>query len=180
MLHSNSSNSDLVSALTSILHKDRVTMISKFFTSVCMATSFLSVSLSLSDFLSDGFGIKKQGVLGNLLVISATFIPPIVLVLFYPDAFLLGLEFAGISVFVLMIMLPALMAWVGRYRKEFNRDNYQMPANKMVLALLVLFAAVMLVISGRWGILALTFIVITLAAGFVFEIAAPAKSAGSQ
>ena len=61
---SSSSNSELLISLTSILQKDSVTLFAKFFTSICMATSFLSVSLSLSDFLADGFNVKKQG-LGN-------------------------------------------------------------------------------------------------------------------
>lgn len=169
MLNSNSTNSDLVSALTSILHKDTVTIITKFFTSICMATSFLSVSLSLSDFLADGFKVKKQGLSGNALIMGATFIPPIALVLFYPNAFLLGLQFAGISVFILMILLPPLMAWVGRYRREFATSHYQVPVNKPMLAFLVLFASVMLVISGTWGIVSLVVIAVTLAVGFATE-----------
>jgi tyrosine-specific transport protein len=167
--NSTNTNSDLVAALTSILQKDHVTMIVKFFTSICMATSFLSVSLSLSDFLSDGLKVRKQGVMGNAVVLGATFIPPLSLVLFYPNAFLLGLEFAGISVFILMILLPPLMAWVGRYRKEFPKVSYKVPANKPMLAFLVLFAAVMLVISGTWGIVALALIATTLVIGFAVE-----------
>ncbi len=61
MLHSSSSNSDLIVALTYILQSQKVTLFAKFFTSICMATSFLSVSLSLSDFLSDGLNIVKRG-----------------------------------------------------------------------------------------------------------------------
>ncbi|VVC75031.1 Tyrosine-specific transport protein [Aquicella siphonis] len=169
MLHSNSTNSDLVSALTTILQKDNVTVIAKFFTSICMATSFLSVSLSLSDFLSDGFKVKKQGIVGNAIVMGATFGPPIALVLFYPNAFMLGLEFAGISVFILMILLPPLMTWAGRYQKDFARAGYRVPANKALLALLVIFAAIMLLISGKWGIAALLLIIATLTVGYITE-----------
>lgn len=167
MLNSNSTNSDLVAALTSILQKDNVTMIAKFFTSICMATSFLSVSLSLSDFLSDGFKVRKQGFMGNAIVMSATFGPPIALVLFYPNAFMLGLEFAGISVFILMILLPPLMTWAGRYQKNFAQSGYQVPANKGLLALLVAFAGIMLLISGKWGIAALLMIAATLTVGYL-------------
>lgn len=176
MLNSNSTNSDLVAALTSILHKDNVTMITKFFTSICMATSFLSVSLSLSDFLSDGFNVKKQGFSGNALIMGTTFIPPIALVLFYPNAFLLGLQFAGISVFILMILLPPLMAWVGRYRLDFAPTHYQVPVNKPMLAFLVLFASIMLMISGTYGIVSLALITVALAIGLATE-KLPAKAA---
>lgn len=169
MLHSSSTNSDLVAALASILHKDNITLIAKFFTSICMATSFLSVSLSLSDFLSDGFKIKKQGVKGNTFVLGATFLPPLVVVLFYPNAFLLGLEFAGISVFILMILLPALMAWAGRYRRDFSQTAWQAAVNKPVLLFLILFAALLLVVSGKWGIAALIMVTAALSLGFWME-----------
>lgn len=168
MLNSSSANSDLVAALTSILRKENITMIAKFFTSICIATSFLSASLSLSDFLSDGLKIKKEGLTGNSIILGATFIPPLILVLFYPHAFLLGLQFAGISVFILMILLPPLMVWAGRHRKDFS-SGYKMPVNKMILSLLIAFAAVMLLISGTYGIVALILISITLFVGFLVE-----------
>lgn len=141
--HSTSSNSDLVAALTSILQQKAVTSLAKFFTSICMATSFLSVSLSLSDFLSDGFRVPKKG-LGNLVVFGFTFLPPLTIVLFYPDAFLRGLNYAGISVFILMILLPPLMAWRGRYHHELAQDGFQVKGGKFLLALLMVFATLMI------------------------------------
>ncbi len=126
IMHSASSNSDLVSALTTILQKNSVTTLAKFFTSICMATSFLSVSLSLSDFLADGFNVKKQGIKGNAVVFGATFLPPLLVVLFYPNAFLTGIEYAGICCFILMILLPPLMAWRGCSRKVFANESYNM------------------------------------------------------
>lgn len=169
MLNSDSTNSDLVSALTSILQKDLVTVLAKFFTSICMATSFLSVSLGLSDFLSDGFKVKKQGLFGNVLIIGATFVPPLTIVLFYPNAFLLGLEFAGICVFIITILLPPMMAWAGRYRKNLSAGHYQVPVNKTMLAFFIVFAGVMLVISGTWGIAALAVISVIFLAGYLRE-----------
>lgn len=143
MLHSSSSNSDLVGALSILLQKDNVTFLAKFFTSICMATSFLSISLCLSDFLSDGLNVKKQGISGNAIVFGATFIPPIAVVLFYPDAFIRGLNFAGISCFILMILLPPLMAWFGRYRKTFASANYSVRGGKVLLASLMVFGTLM-------------------------------------
>jgi tyrosine-specific transport protein len=163
--NSSNTNSNLVIALTTILHKDTVTMIAKFFTSICMATSFLSISLSLSDFLSDGLNVKKEGVKGNGIVLGATFIPPVLLVLFYPGAFLTGLEFAGICVFILMIILPAAMAWAGRYHKAYQGTHFRLPVNKTGLALLAGFGVVMLLISGLWGIVALAVTLIILMVG---------------
>lgn len=150
MLHSSSSNSDLVAALTSLLQKDNVTLLTKFFTSICMATSFLSISLCLSDFLSDGFKVNKAGM-GNLLIYSATFLPPVLIVLFYPDAFIRGLHYAGLSCFILMILFPPLMVWSGRYYKSLaNVDggsSYQVVGGKYLLSVLLAFGAVMIAIS---------------------------------
>jgi tyrosine-specific transport protein len=169
MMHSTNTNSDLVSALNVVLHKDSVTFIAKFFTSICMATSFLGVSLSLSDFLSDGLKVKKQGILRNLFILGATFIPPVVIVLFYPNAFLLGLEFAGISILILMVLFPPLMAWSGRYRKAFTSSEYLVPINKLMLVVLMAFAAVLVGISGKLGLASLGAVALVLAGGYVVD-----------
>ncbi|EKD71730.1 MAG: Tryptophan/tyrosine permease [uncultured bacterium] len=146
ILHSSSTNSDLVAALTSLLQKDTVTMLAKFFTSICMATSFLSISLSLSDFLSDGFSVNKKGV-GNLFIYGATFLPPIVAVTFFPDAFIRGLNYAGISCFILMMLLPPLMVWSGRYYRDLvtaEGSQYQVGGGKLLLATIVIFSIIMI------------------------------------
>jgi tyrosine-specific transport protein len=144
IMHSSSSNSDLVAALTTLLHKDTVTMLAKFFTSICMATSFLSISLCLSDFLSDGLNVVKKGS-GNLLVFGATFLPPIILVSFYPDAFLRGIQYAGLSCFILMMLFPPLMVWSGRYYRQLAVDGgYQVAGGKALLVFLAAFAVLMI------------------------------------
>lgn len=136
------SNSELVAALAVLLNKNVINMLAKFFTSICMATSFLSISLSLSDFLSDGLKVKKEGM-GAFLVFGATFLPPIAIVIFYPNAFLLGLNFAGVSCFILMVLMPPIMAWRGRYHHEIAQ-GYQVSGGKFLLALLVVFATLMI------------------------------------
>lgn len=142
--NSSRSNSDLVAALALLLHKNSINLLAKFFTSICMATSFLSVSLSLSDFLADGFGVKKQGISGNGMVLGATFLPSLTIVLFYPDAFLRGLQYAGLSVFILMILLPPLMVWSGRYHHNFSINADRVRGGKFLLALLLVFATLMI------------------------------------
>lgn len=169
MTNSTNTNSDLVTALNTILHKNSVTLIAKFFTSICMATSFLGVSLSLSDFLSDGLKVKKQGITGNAIILGATFLPPVIIVLFYPNAFLLGLEFAGISILILMVLFPPLMTWAGRYRKSFASPQYLTPANKPILIFLMLLGAGLLAISGTLGIISLAVMLAVFVTGMVVE-----------
>jgi tyrosine-specific transport protein len=93
--------------------------------------------------MSDGLSVPKKG-LGKLVIVGFTFLPPIVIVLFYPGAFLRGLNYAGVSVFVLMILLPPLMAWRGRYHHELAQDGFQVRGGKFLLALLVVFATLMI------------------------------------
>lgn len=143
ILNSQNSNSDLVSALTILLGNKTITLVAKFFTAICMVTAFLSVSLSLSDFLSDGFRIPKKG-LGKAFIFAVTFLPPITIALFFPNAFLLGLKCAGLSIIILMVFMPPLMAWRSRYNKAFAQGVYRMRGGKFLLSLLIVFATLML------------------------------------
>jgi len=147
VLKSSDSNSALLIALTHILQKGYIANFAKFFTSICMATSFLSVALSLSDFLSDGLKIKKQGV-GSLVVAFATFLPPLCIVLWNPGIFMRGLNYGGLCCLILMVLLPALMVWRGRYSQQLNIQNnqmvQQMRGGKVLLAGLMIFATVMI------------------------------------
>lgn len=145
MVHSANSNSDLVSAVTGILQSEKVTFLTRFFTSICMATSFLSVSLSLTDFLSDGLRTPKRGV-GKIIIFIVAFLPPILVVLCYPDAFIRGLKYAGLSCFILMVFLPPLMAWRGRYYCHLAMEStaYRVGGGKGLLAMLLLFASLLI------------------------------------
>jgi tyrosine-specific transport protein len=81
------------------------------FTFFAIITSFLGVSLSLSDFLRDGFRIKHTHV-GRFLVCLLTFGPPLIFVYTYQRGFYLALEFAAAFVAILLALYPALMTWV--------------------------------------------------------------------
>lgn len=142
ILLSTNQNSALVATLTSLLQKNNVTVLTKFFTSICMATSFLSVSLCLSDFLADGFNVSKKG-LGKFIIFGATFLPPVLIVLFCPNMFIKGLSYAGLSCFVLMVLLPPLMVWRGRYHLSLDQRSYRAPGGKLFLGTLLLFATFM-------------------------------------
>lgn len=138
MLHSATSNSDLVTSLESLLQKSAVTSLAKFFTSICMTTSFLSISLCLSDFLADGLRMRKAGKSG-VFIFLATFLPPLLVVLLYPNGFLMGLTFAGVCCFILFNLLPPVMVWRGRYHLSLSSvKEYRAPGGKLTLAIVSL------------------------------------------
>ena len=117
ILHSAHATSGLTEAISAILRTNSISTFAHFFTSICVATSFLGVSIALSDFIADAFQTKKEG-LGNVTVYALTFLPPLFIVIFYPGAFIICLRYAGILCVVLLMLLPSLMAWRGRYHQQ--------------------------------------------------------------
>jgi len=96
--------------LTQIVTNPWIKVGAHFFSFFAIVTSFLGVTLSLSDFLTDGFKIKKSWE-GRLMACLLTFIPPLIFVLTYQRGFFVALEYAGAFVAILLIFLPAMMAW---------------------------------------------------------------------
>ncbi|MFC2049286.1 amino acid permease [Chlamydiota bacterium] len=112
-----------------------------------IVTSLLGVSLSLADFLADGLKIKKTHW-GKFFLILLTFVPPLIFALFYPNGFIIALEYAGIFVVILLALLPALMAWSERYGKHAKRDfekiDFKVPGGKALLLGTILFSLFLL------------------------------------
>jgi tyrosine-specific transport protein len=136
--------SDLQRALSHALHLTWITQAINIFSGICIMTSFLTNSVSLVDFISDGLsGYKRRGK--QLLVYLLAYVPPFAVVLFYPRAFLLGLSMAGMLAIVLMLILPALMVWRFRYLAGQGciRGQYG--------AILLLSIGIFLLIGFIWG-----------------------------
>lgn len=138
MLHSNRSTSDFVNTLSGLLQRDTITEFARIFTSICLATSFLGVALSLSHFLADGLQLTKTKSLKNdSIVYGLTFAPPILIVVFYPGAFIKALGYAGIYCVILLVLLPALMIWSGRYRKNIAKGYRVMGGKPLLIGLII-------------------------------------------
>ena len=124
------------------------------FSLFAIVTSFLGVSLSLSDFLADGFNIEKTRP-GRILLYLLTFVPPLLITLIDPRAFLSALEYAGaFGVVTLLGLLPALMVWNGRYCKHFQ-STFKAPGGKISLGLTILFSVLVIAfeISNKIGVI---------------------------
>lgn len=145
ILQSKSSTSDLVNTLSTTVSNNSVTFFTKLFTSICVLTSFLGVSLCLADFLADGFQVEKKGT-GNFFIHVAAFLPPLVIVLFFPNMFIKALQYAGIYCVVLLILMPAWMAWCGRYRRKIAKGYYVF-GGKILLSFLIILSLILLVRS---------------------------------
>lgn len=133
ILNSPQPTTSLVQSLNIYLQNSSVLFAAHLFTSICVATSFLGVSLCLWDFLADGLQIPKTSQ-GKLINAAVTFLPPLIIVLFYPSAFIICLSYGGIFCVVLLVILPACMAWRGRY-KYLIAGKYQVGGGKIALGL---------------------------------------------
>ncbi|MDA8561699.1 tryptophan/tyrosine permease, partial [Gammaproteobacteria bacterium] len=110
MLNSSESNSLLMNNISHVSNILWVPGIAKLFISICAVTSFLGVSICLSDFLSDGIKIEKKGR-PALIIYSITYIPPLIIVLIFPGIFITALDYAGILCLILLILIPLCMLY---------------------------------------------------------------------
>lgn len=136
---------NLTIALSKIAQNHLVSLFVGLFTSICMFTTFLAASLSLSDFIADGCGITncpKFKWVANLL----TFIPPLVILSINPHIFLAGISVAGIFCIVIVMILPPLMAWQLRYRAKID-SPYLVKGGKPLLLLTMLMGISLIVID---------------------------------
>ncbi len=143
---------DGASLLGDFLNNTKLGLLARLFSLFAIITSFLGVSLSLRDFLSDGLGIKKN-MQGKMMLYLFTFLPPLVITLIDPRAFLDALQYAGaFGVVTLLGLLPCLMAWKGR---PLHRGDFQAPGGHwaLTIALLISLAVISLEVLNKTGII---------------------------
>jgi len=148
LLNSNNPNSGLALALQNTLDNNWITSFFRFFASVCILTSFLGVSLCLFDFLADGLQLQKRGNQGLLILIIA-FLPPYIIMLFYPSIFIIALSYAGLICVILLLLLPTLMTWSGRYIKKIA-SGYQVFGGKTTLIIMAITSSILMVVGIKY------------------------------
>ncbi|STX29900.1 tyrosine-specific transport protein [Legionella beliardensis] len=145
LMTSEHATSGLTDALSSVVHSAWITGFFGFFTSICMITAFLGVSIGLFDFLADGLTLKKTGLQGKW-VLALTFIPPLAIVLIDPGIYLHALSYAGVCCVILLLLLPSLMTW--QARKLDGENALQIvPGGNVTLILITMIAVCLLLIA---------------------------------
>ncbi len=137
--------SALASLLSTRVQSTIISSLFNFFTSICMLTAFLGVSLCLFSFLADGLKLREQGSHGIGLFLL-TFIPPLLLVIYYPGAYIHALGYAGIFCVILLLLLPALMCYFGR--KHYH-SSFIVPGGK-ITPIIVMLVSVILLAHEVW------------------------------
>lgn len=128
---------DIPAALEALLHNAWITKASSYFSIFALITSLLGVSLSLFDFLADGLHLHKK-LKEKVWLSLITFVPPLIFIIYFPLGFAIALSFAGIFVAILLGILPAMMAWEGRYRLKIQRP-LQIIGGKIMIILTIIF-----------------------------------------
>ena len=138
---------ELAKAIGDYSHYRRAMLLSNSFISVCLLTTFLGVSLCLSDVIADGFNLRKRGW-SAVFVYLLTYLPSIIAVLFFPKIFIAGVNYAGLTSIVYLIVLPALMLYFARYKKGLiAAEESSFFHAKPVIFLILLIAAVLFAVG---------------------------------
>lgn len=148
----NSGLSALIGTLARSAHQSGLGSMIGIFADLALLTSFLGVSLGLFEFMGDT--LRKKGAGINRFVASvATFTPPLLFALFYPQGFIMALGYAAIALAILAIFLP--IAMVVRVRSQASSSEYYQviggkPALMItgVIGLLIVAAQLMITIGA--------------------------------
>ncbi len=144
MQSAKNSNTMLMQSLSAVVNIHWLDWVSKLFISICAMTSFLGVSICLTDFIADGLNKSKTGFNGALIY-GISFLPPLIIVLLAPGIFLHALAYAGICCLILLIILPVVMLWRGR--KQFVDSKRILPGGIFSIVAVMLVGIVLLLMN---------------------------------
>ncbi len=124
-----------------------ITQSSRWFTLFAIFTSLLGVSLALFHFLADGLKLQEKTGLNRLFLLGCIYIPPLLIVLFYPSGFSHVLSLAGILAALLFGIFPACMVWRTRYsqNREFVRGYWVFGGKPMLVMVIIFFCYIVYV-----------------------------------
>ncbi|MFC3908118.1 amino acid permease [Legionella dresdenensis] len=146
LMHTEHATSGLTDALSDVIQSKIITGFFGFFTSICMITAFLGVSIGLFDFLADGLTLKKTGLQGKTTLLL-TFVPPLAVVLINPGIYIQAFNYAGICCVMLLLLLPSAMAWQAR-RTDGDVSLHLVPGGQLMLGVMGLVAVFLLVLAS--------------------------------
>jgi tyrosine-specific transport protein len=134
---------ELMLALDYYMQVPWLTVALNGFAHVALITSFLGVSLSLFDFLRDR---QHADIPHRAKTAVYTFTPPLLIALFYPKGFVQLLGYASIFVAIILIILPALMAYRLR-RMTTLKSTYQVSGGTPMLVLVIMLGMAFIIVE---------------------------------
>ena len=122
----------LVSALQGTGLSLNIATALQLFSNMALATSFLGVTLSLYDYISDMCGFSSD-FMGRAKTAALTFLPPTLLGIALPDGFISAIGYAGLGLITFCVVSPVIMAIRGRTTENEKTDVYRVPGGKVRL-----------------------------------------------
>lgn len=108
----------LIEVLSQFVPTGNMATILSVFAYLAIATSFLGVTLGLFDYIADLFKWKDDYV-GRTKTAALTFLPPLVLCLFFPTGFVTVIGYVGLAAAVWTGLIPAML--LAKSRRKFNQ-----------------------------------------------------------
>lgn len=136
-----------LATLVDLVNSTVIRTVASAFTTLCVITSFFGISLSLVDFLQDGFSNILQLDCSRLKLILLAILPPGIIVSFYPKAFMWGFFIAGYFTVYLLIVLPLVLVWISRYSLQQERQ-YLLFGGKSLLIVTALLSLSLIIIAA--------------------------------
>lgn len=121
----------LITSLQEIASQPWVSKCISLFADVALVTSFIGVTLSLYDFISELTGAKST-LVGRVQTWLITFVPPVLCALYIPEGFVAVLGFAAVPLVFIIIFLPIVMVLKQRPKAT---GGYQVCGGKPALAI---------------------------------------------
>ncbi len=101
---------DILAVVSNKINSPYVRFSINAFSDISVMTSFLGVAMSLYHFLIDSIGLRNKSNLYKISVAGTlTLVIPLVIVLLNPNLFVRVMGYVGVSIAVLVIIMPVLM-----------------------------------------------------------------------
>ena len=135
--------SGLINATKTLRDTTLLSQVLPIFYSFALITSFLGVALGLFEGLNDLF--KRTKMPANRVSLTiATFTPPLIFALFYPNGFLSALGYAGLLCAFYCLILPIGLAW--RTRKQYQDLPYRVAGGNLMLVVTLIIGIIIIII----------------------------------
>ncbi|WP_233139701.1 aromatic amino acid transporter [Aggregatibacter actinomycetemcomitans] len=142
--------SGLINATKTLRDTTLLSQVLPIFYSFALITSFLGVALGLFEGLNDLF--KRTKMPANRVSLTiATFTPPLIFALFYPNGFLSALSYAGLLCAFYCLILPIGLAW--RTRKQYQDLPYRVAGGNLMLVVTLIIGIIIIPFLTEAGIL---------------------------
>lgn len=124
----------LLARINEIVAGERLIRFLNIFANMALISSFLGVSLSLFDFISDRFDFTDSPVDRTKCALIA-FLPPTFGALIFPDGFLYAIGFAGLVLTLSGLVIVPLM--LRKSHKKFAAAEYQVRGGSTLLYVII-------------------------------------------